>query len=168
MVVRDKMKLIYCPVCDDIFRLVTYEWCCCRCGRSGGQYNADNLTAVIGGKGKVFGIPNPFFFEGYMAAPEDIIRLRHKYNDQWITDIWWGEYAGDWQLIRVNNPLGPIPTNWFKRVEKLKKAGGVKGYDTPYEQRQKENWRTQALLRKRATDLGRALWNRLARIWDEA
>jgi hypothetical protein len=160
------MKLIYCPVCDDVFRVVSHEWRVCMCGRSGGQYNPDNLTSTVGGKAKVFGIPNPFFSETYMAPPEDIIRLRHKYNDTWITDIWWGEYKGDWQIIRVNNPQGPVPSNWYSRVKKLKESGGAKGYDTPYEKQTRQNWRNQALMRKRVVDLGRSLWNKWAHLWE--
>lgn len=162
------MKLIYCPVCDDVFRVESFTWRICNCGRSGGQYNPDNLTATIGGKAKVFGIPNPFFSDTYMAPPEDIIKIRHKYNDQWITDIWWGEYKGDWQIIRVNNPIGPVPSNWAKRVKKLKESGGVKGYDTLYEKQTKENWRNQALLRKKLSDMGRNLWCRWLNLWEGA
>jgi hypothetical protein len=135
------------------------------CLRSGGQYTPDSETAVIGGKGKVFGIPNPFFREAYMASPEKIAALRAKYNDLWKTEVWWGEYAGDWQLIRVKNPLGPVPHDWFKRVRKLKLSGGVKGYDTHYENTTRENWRRQALLRKTAEDLCGRLWNKWRLIW---
>ena len=155
-------KLLYCPVCDDVIRLIDNEWRMCQCHRSGGQYTPDSETAVIGGKGKVFGIPNPFFYETYMAPPKDIVALRAKYNDLWITEVWWGEYKGDPQLIRVHNPLGPIPTDWEKRLQKFQKNGGAKGYEgrTEIENSLRDKWRTNALLKSKFQDLCRRLFVR--------
>jgi hypothetical protein len=154
------MKLLYCPVCDDVVRLIDSEWRMCMCHRSGGQYNLDSLTAVIGGKGKVFGIPNPIFSEAYMAGPKVIESLRKKYDDSWITEVWWGEYKGDWQLIRVKNPMGPIPRNWEKRVRKLKESGGVSGYEgrTEIENQLRDKWKGNALLRVKFQDMANRMW----------
>lgn len=158
------MKLLYCPVCDDVVRFVSNEWRMCNCKRSGGQYTPDNETAVIGGIGKVFGIPNPFFAEAYMAGPEVIKSLREKYG-QWSTEVWWGEYKGDWQLIHVKNPIGPVPSDWEKRISKLKKQGGVKGYEgrTEIENRLRDKYKGKALFRHMYSDLSRNLFVRWRR-----
>lgn len=154
------MKLIYCPVCDDVFRLIDTEWRICQCGRSGGQYTPDSETACIGGIGKVFGIPNPFFSEAYMAPPQIIKGLREKYNNLWSTEVWWGEYKGDWQLIRVSNPMGPVPRNWEKQIRKLKEAGGVKGYNRAKENRLREKYRARAFWKWWYHDLSGRIWKK--------
>lgn len=151
------MKILYCPVCDDVIRLIAVEWRTCQCKRSGGQYTPDSLTVVIGGIGKVFGIPNPFFDEAYMASPEVI-----KYGNTWITEVWWGEYKGDCQIIRVKNAMAGVPTNWESRLSKLVKIGGAIGYEgrTEIENNMREKQRGKALLRHVLGDLGRRLWKR--------
>ena len=55
------MKLLACPVCHDVLGLLGQEWRICLCGASGGQYNADLMTATVGGAARVFGVGNPFF-----------------------------------------------------------------------------------------------------------
>jgi hypothetical protein len=42
-------KLIRCKKCEDIVRLVHTKWRKCECGKSGGQYNDDMISATVGG-----------------------------------------------------------------------------------------------------------------------
>jgi hypothetical protein len=102
------MKLIFCPACTDVFRLVPDVWRKCMCGASGGQYNRDNMTATVGGNARVFGVGNPFFNELYVFLPFDAKReVRHKMYGQTDTDAWWGEYPGDKQIFRIHSADGP-------------------------------------------------------------
>lgn len=57
------MKLIYCPQCGDIVRLM-YEKRYCPCMQSGGFYNKDGSTIVVWGQAKVIGLSNSFFTIG--------------------------------------------------------------------------------------------------------
>ena len=101
------MKLIYCPMCADVFRLVGKSWRTCECQQSGGQYNKDLMTATIGGCARVLGIGNPFFNELYpMLNEEAKAALRQRMYGQ-PTDAWWGEYPGDVQLFRIECAYGP-------------------------------------------------------------
>lgn len=67
----------------------------CLCGESGGQYNEDNQTAVVGGKCEVFGIRNDFF------DYEPFSRERREDNRDRLIE---GEYDGDEQIKRVESP----------------------------------------------------------------
>lgn len=55
------MKLIYCPICDDI-RKIRKDNTNCVCGRSWGRY-LDSLNAQYGGKAIPLGIDNYSFFD---------------------------------------------------------------------------------------------------------
>lgn len=104
------MKLLFCPACHDTFGLRAEQWRRCVCGASGGQYNRDKETATIGGKARVFGIGNPFFFPTWLAKTEDerqALRASYYQRDQ---DCWWGESPdtpGDVQLFRIPDAAGP-------------------------------------------------------------
>lgn len=92
------MKLIRCGECGDVINLCKEEWRMCLCGESGGQYNEDNQTAIVGGKCEVFGIRNDFF----EYAPFSKERREHD-RDRLVQ----GEYAGDAQIHRVESPKKP-------------------------------------------------------------
>lgn len=51
------MKLILCPVCEDVIKL-NAAGRSCECGRSWGKYLADGLTAEIGGEAIPIGFAN--------------------------------------------------------------------------------------------------------------
>ena len=60
------MKLIYCPECKDIQRLIPTITRYCDCGKSWGKYNEDGIGAIIGGKSIPLGIANG----GFLCALE--------------------------------------------------------------------------------------------------
>lgn len=47
---KNKMKLLFCPICWDIFKLET-ELRTCKCGEVKGKYLEDGHKAVVNGKG---------------------------------------------------------------------------------------------------------------------
>ncbi len=102
------MKLVHCPDCMDVFAVRMNAWRTCECGKVGGQYNADAMTATIGGKtARVFGVANPFFdaeFESWSPQKRGSVHRQWGYGPN---EIWWGGHAGDWQLIRIDSPKGP-------------------------------------------------------------
>lgn len=54
------MKLIYCPACKDLFRLMkTFRFC--KCKESWGRYKTDGRHAIIGGQAIPLGIDNASF-----------------------------------------------------------------------------------------------------------
>jgi hypothetical protein len=103
------MKLLWCDNCHDIIALRLEEWRNCICGKIGGQYNYDGVTATIGGEGRVFGVANPFLSVGWMIKTEEEKKeLRDKYYPEGKgSDCWWGSYSGDVQLFFILNPKGP-------------------------------------------------------------
>ena len=101
------MKLIYCNKCRDVIRLIQENWRKCYCGKSGGQYNDDLVTATVGGSCKVFGIANPFFSKEFQKAKnKQYVRWKYGYGYE-STDIWYGEYKNDTQVFRIKSPNGP-------------------------------------------------------------
>lgn len=103
------MKLVYCPKCDDVFRLIGAEWRLCKCGRSGGRYASDNVTGLIGGQARVFGISNVFFMPEFPKMTGKQIKALHKeygYEEQ-RCECWWGEFEGDVQIERYESAFGP-------------------------------------------------------------
>lgn len=63
------MKLIYCPKCNDVFRLF-YEKRTCKCGKSSGWYN-DVLYAYISGDAIPLGFDNAEFRRAIEERPGD-------------------------------------------------------------------------------------------------
>ena len=115
------MKLLFCPQCHDVHGLIEQEWRMCLCGQSGGQYNIDGMTATVGGQARVFGVGNPFFEYLYPFLEEKGKRaMWKKYYGHEMGDCWWGEYEGDIQILRVEDPKGPCLKI---KVENLKVAG---------------------------------------------
>ena len=57
------MKLLFCPKCDDMFKL-TYKHKSCECGEVTGNY-IDNTNAVTNGKGISVAIGNGSFIDAY-------------------------------------------------------------------------------------------------------
>src|SRR4051812_28601913 len=108
--VGDEMKLLFCSACGDVVCLRPEKWRQCKCKKSGGQYNEDNITATVGGNVKIFGIANTFFnarYPGYPGTPleecwtgEVLFSIREQagYSE---SEIWWGGYKGDVQLLRI-------------------------------------------------------------------
>ena len=103
------MKLVYCPVCGDVLRLIELEWRECYCGHSGGQYNKDLMTATVGGRARVLGVAN-FFFEHLFPrlSRTQKRKLRKDLTGQPDTDCWWSQFPErDMQIVAIKNPAGP-------------------------------------------------------------
>lgn len=121
------MKLIFCPECRDVTRLILEAWRRCKCGASGGQYNTDSVSATVGGKALVFGIPNPFFWgrgQVWLSLSADERQwVRNLWPDQ-ESDIWWGPEEGPGtHIARVKNPKGPRVKSWpWEALAKRKQA----------------------------------------------
>jgi len=92
------MKLIRCKDCNDVVRLVMQEWRKCLCKESGGQYNEDDQTALVGGNCEVIGIRNDYF--NYEPFSEE----RNKEQRNVILQ---GEYNGDTQIKRKKTSRKP-------------------------------------------------------------
>lgn len=92
------MKLIRCDKCEDVVRLIEREWRVCDCGKSGGQYNEDMITATIGGDCEVIGLRNDFFNEKPFSK---------KRGEDGKNNIIQGEYLGDDQIHRIKSGKGP-------------------------------------------------------------
>ena len=104
------VKLLFCPSCTDVVRLQVERWKKCECGKSGGQYNCDCVTATVGGEARVFGIGNPFFWPHWAAHTTQKSRMAARRKWQYRiadSDCWWGEYSGDMQLFRILSADGP-------------------------------------------------------------
>ena len=100
------MKLLRCPNCNDVIRLVHIEWRTCECGGCGGQYNKDLMSATIGGKCDVIGLSNLFFNEDFRKKTwEEKVEFRKEIN-HYPAEIWFGEMQGDNQIIRIEDPKG--------------------------------------------------------------
>lgn len=96
------MKLVRCKKCEDVVRLVHTKWRQCECGKSGGQYNDDLMSATVGGESEVIGIRNDF-----MAA-KPFSKAREKKDDKGeLGQIIQGEYLGDVQIHRIKSGSGP-------------------------------------------------------------
>ena len=64
------MKLLFCPCCQDVKKLLERKRRVCICGESWGQYT-DDLNAVLGGKALPLGIDNNSFIDAYHFTPDD-------------------------------------------------------------------------------------------------
>lgn len=60
------MKLLFCPKCTDIRKLVK-DLEKCRCGCSFGGYWPDGINAMVGGDGVLLGIGNRSFEQAYRS-----------------------------------------------------------------------------------------------------
>ncbi len=128
------MKLLHCPLCGDALGLLGREWRVCVCGASGGQYNADHVTATLGGAARVFGVANPFFNEIFPLLDAAHVRKVHDhfgYTDQ-DGEIWWGEFPGDVQIFRVEDPDGPRLDVDVERVDAKRNKVRVKPDGRPF------------------------------------
>lgn len=63
------MKLIFCPECKDIRKLIRHEWRRCSCKASGGQYESNGWHAKIAGKAIALGINNIEFRQAINFTP---------------------------------------------------------------------------------------------------
>lgn len=91
-------KLIRCKECEDIVRLVHTKWRKCECGKSGGQYNDDMISATVGGDCEVIGLRNDYFTKKQFSKDR---------NDKELNSIIQGEYDGDVQIHRIKSGDGP-------------------------------------------------------------
>ena len=91
-------KLIKCNSCEDIVRLVHTKWRKCDCGKSGGQYNDDLMSATVGGECEVIGLRNDYL------VLKPFSKARDKNN---LDKIIQGEYEGDVQIHRIESSDGP-------------------------------------------------------------
>ncbi len=62
------MKLLYCPKCNDIFKL-SFVNKCCECEQSSGHYT-DDLNAVYSGLGIPLGIANSSLIKAIKNQPK--------------------------------------------------------------------------------------------------
>lgn len=92
------MKLIKCNKCYDVVRLIAKAWRKCDCGKSGGQYNDDNLSATVGGDCEVIGLRNDFLYKKPFSKGR---------CDDGKNHIIQGEYKGDVQIWRIKSADGP-------------------------------------------------------------
>jgi hypothetical protein len=92
------VKLIRCNECGDVINLCKEEWRRCYCKESGGQYNEDNQTVIVGGKCEVIGIRNDYF--DYKPFSKE----RTEDNRNIILQ---GEYEGDLEVKRVKSSRKP-------------------------------------------------------------
>lgn len=53
------MKLLYCPVCQDIFKLISHHTRACFCGITKGRYEPGSGHAIVNGKGISVAIASP-------------------------------------------------------------------------------------------------------------
>jgi hypothetical protein len=91
-------KLIRCKKCEDIVRLIHTNWRKCECGKSGGQYNDDMMSATVGGDCEVIGLRNDYFTKKPFSKAR---------NDNDLNAIIQGEYDGDVQIHRIKSGDGP-------------------------------------------------------------
>ena len=91
-------KLIRCKKCEDIVRLVHTKWRKCECGKSGGQYNDDMMSATVGGDCEVIGLRNDYFTKKPFSKARE---------DKDLNSIIQGEYDDDVQIHRIKSGDGP-------------------------------------------------------------
>lgn len=64
------MKLILCPICQDV-RKLNYKLVVCDCGASRGWYEDNGLNAIIQGKAIPLGFANSSLCEAVSKQPEE-------------------------------------------------------------------------------------------------
>lgn len=94
------MKLILCPHCQDIRKLLRAPTHC-QCGKSGGRYEEDRVHATIWGAAVPLGFAND--------PLADAVRK------------WLGAGCGNYPLVAFTIPI-PCPT--VKKVERASKSKG--------------------------------------------
>ncbi len=62
------MKLIFCTECHDVVKLQRV-YRTCSCGKSGGMYRPDGLTAIVSGNSIPIGIANKSFTDAIKNRP---------------------------------------------------------------------------------------------------
>jgi hypothetical protein len=65
------MKLLFCPHCDDVFKLDKTETRSCKCGRVRGKYKSDGSHAVTNGCGVPVAINNRDLFMAATGLSEE-------------------------------------------------------------------------------------------------
>lgn len=116
------MKLIRCKSCNDVVRLIERKWRMCECGKGGGQYNKDMVTATVGGDCDVVGISNLFFDDKYRKMSEKEKTEHKKEIDHSPCEIWYGGGYEDEQIFKIKSPKGPrlnADVEWINGDSKL-------------------------------------------------
>ena len=65
------MKLIFCPLCEDVVKIRTEQDRKCWCGRSGGRYLPDGLNAFVFGSAIPIGFNNKSFRRAIKDKPKE-------------------------------------------------------------------------------------------------
>ena len=109
------MKLVYCPFCEDLFRLFEEkELRLCRCGKSGGRY-INNEEAVVLKDSISIGLGNGdlAFALGALYHYKD----KHLDRREWIEK---GRIKSVW--VRPNSGPGNPHTKVIEKKQKKKKS----------------------------------------------
>lgn len=65
------MKLIFCPLCEDVVKIRTEQERRCWCGKSGGRYLSDGLHALTFGSAIPIGFNNASFLRAVKNKPRE-------------------------------------------------------------------------------------------------
>jgi len=65
------VKLLFCPVCQDVIKLGKDKKRFCECGESAGHYLEDGINANIYGRAIPIGFQNKSFVDALHYRPED-------------------------------------------------------------------------------------------------
>ena len=88
------MKLIFCPDCQDVFKL-DFEFRTCKCGKSSGRY-IDNTNAVVNGYGISLAIGNGSLNNSMWKLKLDKKdRTRKEYIHEFNVSCWVRPNEGD-------------------------------------------------------------------------
>ncbi len=83
------MKLLFCEVCQDVFKLDDEEVRSCKCGKVRGRYNSDGHTAVVNGKGSSLAFGNGSLFN---AVFREFAQFDYKGKTTFLA--WWRPHSG--------------------------------------------------------------------------
>ncbi len=109
------MKLINCPVCNDVVCLSPNRTRECECGHVAGKYLEDRVTAVISKDAIVFGIDNNgFAIAKHMAEKAKDIEYR---VDYFITG-WIPNHPGEIRIVQTVEDVYATPPE-MKEEEKV-------------------------------------------------
>lgn len=99
------MKLIFCDMCYDVFKL-DLELRSCKCGRCCGQYEDDGAHALTNGKGYAIGIGNGSLQSAIMGKAQYEYTSKHHGHDIPLTTFiaWVRPHEGDENPRSVVDP----------------------------------------------------------------
>lgn len=82
------MKLLFCDVCQDVFKLGR-KLKTCDCGRVKGKYEKNGHNAVVNGKGYSVAIGNGSFIEALYNLQRTESNVRHEFIDDCRVEYCW-------------------------------------------------------------------------------